>query len=237
MVAAHGCRRCCRRMLIVNPHRLYRWMLAVVAVGLAGCSTGANSVGNGAAGSSALAVKDAADPGPSPCLTPEDTERMSSELLQLINVERTNARLSPVARTTALDGVASDFACRMVEEGFFSHYDPVSGEGPAARAARASYRFYFVGENLAAGQTSVSSVMRDWMASPEHRQVILSSKWREAGIGLRQGGAYGVYWVVEFAQPARANRAMALPVEASASSISPTETAPQPDAAPSENGA
>lgn len=199
-----------------NPRCLYRWAVAVVALGLAGCSTGANS--GGVSSPTALASKDIADGTQPPCLTPEDMDRMSSELLQLINIERTSAHLSPVTRVPLLDQVASEFACRMVEDGFFSHYDPISGEGPGARAARASYRFYFVGENLAAGQTSVRSVMRDWMASPEHRQVILSSKWREVGIGLRQGGVHGLYWVVNFALPARPGPAAVLaePVNATA---------------------
>ncbi|GIK16993.1 MAG: hypothetical protein BroJett003_19570 [Planctomycetota bacterium] len=147
------------------------------------------------------------------CLTPEDLDRMSGQLVQLTNLERASAGLPPVTRVEPLDRLAADYACRMIEEGFFAHHDPATGEGPGARAARVNYRYYFVGENLAAGQTSAAEVMREWLASPEHREIILSSKWTEIGVGVRAGGIYGLYWVVEFAQPARRP-------------ATPTETAP-----------
>lgn len=151
------------------------------------------------------------------CLTPEDLDRMSGQLVQLTNLERASAGLPPVTRVEPLDRIAADYACRMIEEGFFAHHDPATGEGPGARAARVNYRYYFVGENLAAGQTSAPEVIREWLASPEHREIILSSKWTEIGVGVRAGGVYGMYWVVEFAQPARRPAA---PVEAAPVGVS-----------------
>jgi len=53
------------------------------------------------------------------------------------------------------------------------------------------------GENIAVGQTSVSSVMNDWMNSSGHRRNILLDGFKSIGIAcLYYNGAY--YWVQQF---------------------------------------
>jgi uncharacterized protein YkwD len=136
------------------------------------------------------------------CLTPEDEERLADQVLQLVNLERAAADLPPVIRNSALSKMASDYACRMVEEGFFEHTDPMNGFGPGDRAIAADYYFYAIGENLAAGQSTPAEVMKVWMDSPSHRAIILDSKWSEIGVGVRTGGQYAIYWVQEFGAPA-----------------------------------
>ncbi|MCC7292205.1 MAG: CAP domain-containing protein [Phycisphaerales bacterium] len=204
-------------------HKLCRVVIAgLLPVGFAGCAATSTDEGDAAS-------KQVGEDAARPCLSPDDMERMSEQLVQLTNLERTHAGLAPVTRAERLDGIATDFACRMVEQGFFAHEDPINGEGPAARASRASYRYYYIGENLAAGQTSAADVMSEWMASPDHRQIILSPKWREVGVGLRAGGEHGTYWVVEFAQPAKPI-APALQEQAPAEPVAPQ--AVEPVAAP-----
>ena len=58
-----------------------------------------------------------------------------------------------------------------------------------------------MGENLAAGQKTAADVMKIWMESPPHREIILDSKWKEVGIAVRAGGEYSIYWVMEFGDP------------------------------------
>ncbi len=136
------------------------------------------------------------------CVTPEDTERMADQVLQLVNLERAEADLPPVTRNPALGRIADDYACRMITDGFFGHTDPGTGHGPGDRAVVGKYSFYAIGENLAAGQQTAAEVMKVWMESPSHRDIILDEKWSEVGISVRSGGEYGIYWVQEFGDPA-----------------------------------
>lgn len=169
----------------------------LAALGL-GCSNESNDpllsnlLGKGLFASAAKA--------PGDCLTPADIEGMAEQVSQRINLERTAAGLSPLSRSEALDGVASSHACRMISQGFFDHDDPETGS-PAERALLADFHFIAVGENIAGGQMSVQEVMDAWMGSPDHRDNLLSPLWREIGVSIRTGGAYGVYWVTEFALP------------------------------------
>ena len=137
-----------------------------------------------------------------PCVTPEDPERMADQVLQLVNLERAEADLPPVTRNPALEHIADDYACRMIGENFFGHTDPVTGYGPGDRAVVGKYSFYAIGENLAAGQPTAAEVMKVWMDSPSHRDIILDEKWSEVGISVRSGGEYSIYWVQEFGDPA-----------------------------------
>jgi uncharacterized protein YkwD len=136
------------------------------------------------------------------CFVPEDPEVLADQVLQLVNLERAAADLAPVSRSHKLERVATDYACRMVEDGFFDHTDPMTGEGPGDRAFAAEYEYRAVGENLAAGQHTAAEVMKVWMGSPAHRENILDPRWSEVGIGVRTGGEYSIYWVQEFGDPA-----------------------------------
>jgi len=158
-----------------------------------GCFTAAPEGDSGNGGASASAK----------CLTAEDAEKMADQVLQLVNLERGEAGLPPVVVEDTLEQLADDYACRMIEGGFFGHRDPVQNHGPGERAVAAKYSFFAVGENLAAGQDTPAEVMRVWMESPSHRAIILDRQWSEIGIAVRVGGTHGIYWVQEFGDPAR----------------------------------
>lgn len=135
------------------------------------------------------------------CLTPEDEALLADQVLQLVNLERAQVGHPPVVRNDALCRIADDYACRMIEGSFFDHFDPATGHGPADRAVAGKYRFYSVGENLAAGQQTPAEALEVWMESPPHRAIILGDRWREAGVAVRSGGEHSIYWVLEFGEP------------------------------------
>ena len=66
----------------------------------------------------------------------------------------------------------------------------------------AKYRYYAVGENLAAGPATAAEVVKEWMESASHREIILDPSWKEIGVAVRSGGKHGIYWVQEFGDPA-----------------------------------
>lgn len=139
---------------------------------------------------------------PAKCVADADVESLDDQVLQLVNLERAKAGLDPVVKSETLSKFAGDYACRMIEGGFFAHTDPDTGYGPGERAAAGDYAFWSVGENLAAGQPTAADVMRVWMESDSHRANILDSRWKEIGIGVRTGGEFSIYWVQEFGDPA-----------------------------------
>jgi uncharacterized protein YkwD len=136
------------------------------------------------------------------CITPEESARMADQVLQLLNLERAERNLTPVSMNEKLTAIAEKYACQMITEKFFEHTDPVTGDGPSARAIEGKYAFYTVGENLAAGPETAADVMKAWMESDSHREVILGPTWQHVGIAIRSGGEYSTYWVQEFGDPA-----------------------------------
>lgn len=159
----------------------------------AGCFSNVSTAPDSADGSEAASA--------SRCIAPDDAERLADQVLQLVNLERSDGGLPPVVRSSTLEKIADDYACRMISEGFFGHADPADGCGPGDRAVVGKYAFYAVGENLAAGQQTPAEVMRVWMESPAHRNIILDEKWSDVGISVRHGGEYSIYWVQEFGAP------------------------------------
>ncbi len=136
------------------------------------------------------------------CTAPDNVEALVKEVLARVNQERTKRGCNELSVNPLLTQIAEDLSCEMIEEGFFTHEHPVTGEGPGQRAINAGYIFLAIGENLAVGQATPVQVMREWMASTQgHRENILSAQWTEIGLAVRTGGEYGVYWVQEFGNP------------------------------------
>ena len=130
-----------------------------------------------------------------------NVDRERDQLLQLVNQARGTAGLGAVRRNEVLERQASQYACEMIEGGFFSHINPITNSTLRERAEEFGYDFRVIGENLAAGQETVTQAFEDWMNSPAHRENILDPRFTELGIGIRTGGDYGVYWVQEFGEP------------------------------------
>jgi uncharacterized protein YkwD len=66
-----------------------------------------------------------------------------------------------------------------------------------------------VGENIAQGHGSVEEVVDAWLASPVHREHILSRAFLEIGLGLafgRNNEGYQILWVQVFGAPGTPRR-------------------------------
>lgn len=135
------------------------------------------------------------------CIAPDDAYKLADEVLELVNLERASVDVAPVLNNAKLQKIASDYACKMIEENFFGHRDPKTGYGPKGRAVAGRYQFHAIGENLAAGQETPAEVVRAWMESPAHKLILLDPSWTELGVSVRFGGEHSVYWVQEFGDP------------------------------------
>lgn len=77
------------------------------------------------------------------------------------------------------------------------------GSNVAKRAEAAGYRWSAVGENIAAGRTTATATLAQWMASPGHCGNIMNPAFADVAVaGLhRPGTPYGHYWVMVLGRP------------------------------------
>ncbi|MGH7204340.1 MAG: CvpA family protein [Candidatus Levyibacteriota bacterium] len=118
------------------------------------------------------------------------------EMFRLVNTERIKQGLPPVAFDNQLRDVARAHSQDMFERGYFSHYTP-EGKSPFDRMEAANVNYQYAGENLALAP-STPLAMQGLMNSPGHRANILSPNFHTIGIGVIDGGIYGMMFSQEF---------------------------------------
>lgn len=117
-------------------------------------------------------------------------------MLELINHERREAGLRPLAPDESLQLLARAHAKDMFARGYFSHDTP-DGQDPFARMEAAGIDYLTAGENLALAPT-LELAHNGLMNSPKHRDNILFNEFGRVGIGVIDGGIYGKMYVQEF---------------------------------------
>jgi uncharacterized protein YkwD len=126
--------------------------------------------------------------------TPRPT--YEAEMLRLINEERRKHGLNPLQADGEMLQVARAHSQDMFTKGYFAH-DNLQGQGPFDRMRAANIRFAAAGENLALAQT-VEIAHVNLMNSPGHRANILNPSFGRVGIGILDGGFYGLMISQEF---------------------------------------
>lgn len=131
-----------------------------------------------------------------PAQAADDSEEMT--FLAIINVDRQNNGLDPLAISPTLTRVAQWMSQSMTSQNYFGHTDWL-GRDPFQRMADFGYYFNtWKGENLAAGRAGAQAVFDQWRDSPSHRANMLNPNYQFIGIARAQGGYYGWYWATEF---------------------------------------
>lgn len=123
--------------------------------------------------------------------TSSDLGEISAATLCLVNRERILHGLTPLKRNGHLKRSAKSHTDSMIEDGYFGHYGP-GGQTPADRMKASGYICsssigYSIGENIAwgtLGESTPKAIVQAWMASPGHRENILSATYKETGIGV-----------------------------------------------------
>lgn len=175
---------------------------AAATVGVPSPPSSAGGASTGAGGSTLVAL----DAGTS-CQLPD----FRNSLLQAINAARAVARscggtampaVAPLAWNDALFSAAARHSTDMAVNNYFSHTG-LDGRSAAQRIAAEGYAWSWVGENIAAGQTSVSTVMSGWLASAGHCANIMRAEYQDVGVSCVQRSAttYGRYWTMTLARP------------------------------------
>lgn len=121
---------------------------------------------------------------------------LEMKMLDLVNQERTKRGLKPLKWDPELVPVARNHSRDMFARGYFSHYT-LEGKDPFDRMKAAGIKYYTAGENLALGPT-LKICHEGLMNSPGHRANILNPSYGRVGIGILDGGAYGLMISQEF---------------------------------------
>jgi uncharacterized protein YkwD len=125
-------------------------------------------------------------------VVPDAAER----LLQLINADRAQAGLQPLASRDDVASIAVSFSRRMAAEGNVWHNQDYLSSGTLTKLHATS-----VGENVSR-TASVERTHVALMNSPHHRANILSPKFRVVGVGVVRDSANNIYVTQDFLTPA-----------------------------------
>ena len=118
------------------------------------------------------------------------------EMLVMLNAERIARKLEPLTMNTAAREVARAYSKELFARGYFSH---ISREGltPFQRMDRGHVKYIAAGENLALAPT-LQLAHQGLMNSPGHRANILNPEYHTVGIGIMDGGPYGLMVTQDF---------------------------------------
>lgn len=126
-------------------------------------------------------------------------------MLRLVNRARVSRGLHAVKVASPLRRAALAHSRDMLARDYFAH-SSLAGATLAKRARSAGYSAsgcsqWAVGEVIAFGSSSRGrplTIFRAWMRSSAHRQVILTKRWRDVGIGCARGSYRGIPNVVMY---------------------------------------
>jgi uncharacterized protein YkwD len=112
----------------------------------------------------------------------------AANLLQAVNTARIAHGLRPLRIDAALVRAARSHSAEMLRGNYFAHGDF------HGRMVAFNVRGPVAGENLAWGSgsyTRAAAIIREWLASPEHRANLLHAGWTRIGIGISSGTFLG----------------------------------------------
>src|SRR4051794_2608973 len=143
--------------------------------------------------------------------TASDGATVDSATLCLVNAIRGAHHLHALHANGQLAKVASSQVASMIRWDYFADVRP-SGQTPLSLVGVMRYPAhsagFAVGQNIAWGTGSFASpehIVSEWMASPPHRAIILTSGYRDAGVavdpalpGVVRAGHSGATYAMEF---------------------------------------
>jgi hypothetical protein len=100
-----------------------------------------------------------------------------------VNQLRLQYNLPPLKLNPHLCEAAQAHAEAMAQTGTITHAD-AHGRRADYRASAAGYFYHRLGENLAAGQPTWERALYAWLSSPSHRANLLTTDYRELGVGF-----------------------------------------------------
>jgi uncharacterized protein YkwD len=108
------------------------------------------------------------------------------------------AATGPLAWNSLLLQAASGHSSDMAQNNYFSHTS-LDGRTMVQRVVATGYTYTALGENIAAGQATVESVITGWTNSPGHCANLMNSAFRDIGVACVRSdtASYGYYWTMD----------------------------------------
>lgn len=132
--------------------------------------------------------------------TLQGIKAIESEVVRLVNIERSKKGLQPLKENWQLSRVARYKSADMATKNYFSHTSPTYGS-PFRMMESFGIKYSAAGENIAYGQKTAQQVMTAWMNSPGHRSNILSPSYTQIGVGYATNKSGTPYWTQMFIKP------------------------------------
>jgi len=148
------------------------------------------------------------------------------EVIRLTNEKRVTNGLSTLTTNATLSQAAQAKGADMLNKDYWAHVAP-DGTQPWYFFTSFGYQYRFAGENLARDFSDPTSAVDAWMASPSHKENLLSTKYKEIGVAVVEGDLAGVDTtiIVQFFGTNLVDTTPETPIaEAKAASTSPTPT-------------
>ncbi|MEM5770889.1 MAG: CAP domain-containing protein [Bacillota bacterium] len=118
------------------------------------------------------------------------------QMVNLVNQERKNKGLPALTVDSRLVKVARLKSQDMIDKNYFGHQSPTYGS-PFDMLKAQGITYQYAAENIAGAQT-VQQAHTNLMNSAGHRANILNANYKKIGIGVVQGGPYGLMISQEF---------------------------------------
>ena len=134
--------------------------------------------------------------------TMQGIKSLESQVVKLVNVERSKQGLQPLTENWQLSRVARYKSADMATKNYFSHTSPTYGS-PFRMMESFGIKYSSAGENIAYGQKTPQQVMTAWMNSPGHRSNIMSPSYSQIGVGYATNKSGTPYWTQMFIRPTK----------------------------------
>lgn len=110
----------------------------------------------------------------------------TTEVILLTNNERQSRGLPQLKLDPLLSQAAAKKGADMFAKNYWAHVSP-TGTQPWFFVSDAGYAYRYAGENLARDFTTASDVVKAWIASPSHKENLLSSRYQDIGVAVIDG--------------------------------------------------
>ena len=118
-------------------------------------------------------------------------------MCKAINTFRAQHGRPPLKVSVALVRAAEWMSKDMANHDSLSH-DDSHGRDFVARLKAFGYNKPTKGENIASGESSAAATVTQWKNSPEHRAIMLKTKFKVMGVGRAHHPTHGWYWTADF---------------------------------------
>ncbi|MBN1169242.1 hypothetical protein JXA63_05120, partial [Candidatus Woesebacteria bacterium] len=114
-----------------------------------------------------------------------------AEVVRLTNIKRQEVGAGQLEVSPTLEAAARKKGEHMLANNYWAHVAP-DGTEPWYFFIDSGYNYKYAGENLARDFSNPESAVEAWMASPSHRDNLLSGKYSQIGIAVVEGDLNGV---------------------------------------------